>query len=610
MPPLRLNYSCILAFCDWSRYNSSTTNFVCVGAGKAYDEHAFVDLEVAGALSQDVCRAVSTPGGEQGASCVDVAAGKVALRPGFGLSSRAATLLLSAEGAAAPMATILGRRRRLAAKLLRVAVYQCPHAEACHNGSCTAGFGGPLCATCANGYGRAGLAGACHLCSIDSSDTLVVVALLLFALCIFGLAVFFFLRAGDAAQDDVNALDRETADASFAAGFVGVLSSVPFQASAKTLVSNIQILCDFEYAFGMPFPDAMRELVRLLKFLALDFFAGIDLRCGFGSYTFVSKLVLNLLTPCVLLVLVYAMGQLVSQLAGADGNPRAVVAAKMFRVASFIVFIFYPRVSQTIFQGIGCTQLDDGEWWLTVDYQIKCSADGWSPMLVPCALLTLAIPIGIPVGMLFVLMRRKAEIQTSLTPERERFGFIVGEYNVRYFYWECLELLRKVTLVGFVCFLERGSASQLVFATLWTLSFLIAAALARPVVVAWANNLKLGADFAIVLTLFITVVLKLDLRNEAISDSGYGVVLVIVNVCVPLGLLAYYCVPEMLSLTTPGEKARTRQIFELLDTDGKGIVTRDQVLQLLQCTHGIQSGEAVVTEEELDCLFASVAVAI
>ena len=138
------------------------------------------------------------------------------------------------------------------------------------------------------------------------------------------------------------------------------------------------------------------------------------------------------------------------------------------------------------------------------------------------------------------------------------------------------------------------------------LGFLVASALARPGVVAWANNLKLGADLAIVVTLVVTIVLKLDLRSDVLSASGYGTALVFVNVGVPLGLLAYYCVPPLMGRSTLGDTSRTRQIFELLDVDGVGAVTREQVQQLLQATHGIQAGDAV-TEDELDRSFASIA---
>ena len=101
------------------------------------------------------------------------------------------------------------------------------------------------------------------------------------------------------------------------------------------------------------------------------------------------------------------------------------------------------------------------------------------------------------------------------------------------------------------------------------------------------------------------IVLREDLRNEALSADGYGVALVLLNVGVPLGLLIYYCVPTLVDRSTLGDAGRARQVFELLDVDGVGFVTRDQVRQLLQATHGIQAGDAV-TEDELDRSFAPI----
>ena len=102
------------------------------------------------------------------------------------------------------------------------------------------------------------------------------------------------------------------------------------------------------------------------------------------------------------------------------------------------------------------------------------------------------------------------------------------------------------------------------------------------------------------------IVLKhADLRNEALSADGYGVALVLLNVGVPLGLLVYYCVPTLVDRSTLGDAGRARQVFELLDVDGVGFVTRDQVRQLLQATHGILAGDAV-TEDELDRSFTPI----
>ena len=152
----------------------------------------------------------------------------------------------------------------------------------------------------------------------------------------------------------------------------------------------------------------MRELVRLLKFAALDLFAGLDLRwapdglsvnpnnngirnlmlrmkvtrlnfttsasgsetrtwswrrfvcirhlkktlnrrtqdlrCVFGSYTYVGKLVANLLAPIALLLIVYGMGAVVATI---GKGQHALVSSKAFRMASFVVFLFCaPRLTQ------------------------------------------------------------------------------------------------------------------------------------------------------------------------------------------------------------------------------------------------------------------------
>ena len=142
------------------------------------------------------------------------------------------------------------------------------------------------------------------------------------------------------------------------------------------------------------------------------------------------------------------------------------------------------------------------------------------------------------------------------------------------YYWECLEMVRKVVLVGFVAFFRRGSASQLVFGTLsaprdfekahlarhtqrthlqrpaplpmstdhpaaggtgmqagmhappralklwprsiprWTLFFMVVVTKARPFAVDLADSLKSAIDCAVLITLILCIVLKLDLTHE------------------------------------------------------------------------------------------------
>ena len=91
----------------------------------------------------------------------------------------------------------------------------------------------------------------------------------------------------------------------------------------------------------------------------------------------------------------------------------------------------YPPVSQVIFEGIACTELDDGEWWLVVDPQTRCSENGVSPMQYQCVVALILIPIGVPVFMFCQLYRKRVEIMTEGSVARNQYGFLVQDYEMK-----------------------------------------------------------------------------------------------------------------------------------------------------------------------------------
>ena len=81
-----------------------------------------------------------------------------------------------------------------------------------------------------------------------------------------------------------------------------------------------------------------------------------DLRCALGSYTYGSKLVANLLAPIALLLVVYG----VRALRPTTPPIKTFMAAKAFRVASFVVFLF----CASALARIGPTQSSHVAIWL------------------------------------------------------------------------------------------------------------------------------------------------------------------------------------------------------------------------------------------------------
>jgi len=106
-------------------------------------------------------------------------------------------------------------------------------------------------------------------------------------------------------------------------------------------------------------------------------------------------------------------------------------------------------------------------------------------------------------------------------------------------------MLRKVMITGLLIFVKKGSVIQVVIAAFISFCFLIALARSFPYKDDLSNKFKLATECSLVLTLVLTILLKIDLSKEDISADMIGVVMLGLNVVVPginltLGLVKPY----------------------------------------------------------------------
>ena len=94
-----------------------------------------------------------------------------------------------------------------------------------------------------------------------------------------------------------------------------------------------------------------------------------------------------------------------------------------------------------------------------------------------------------------------------------------ADYKPTYYWWDCLEMLRKATLTGLLIFFRKGSLFQLVAAMTFCLGFLCTAAWLQPYASRTANLFKVGSEASLLVTLMLVVLLKIDLEKEDISES-------------------------------------------------------------------------------------------
>ena len=106
------------------------------------------------------------------------------------------------------------------------------------------------------------------------------------------------------------------------------------------------------------------------------------------------------------------------------------------------------------------------------------------------------------------------------------------------YFWDTLEMSRKVVMTGMLMFVSKGSLVQVVVGIVISVAFLMMVAYLEPYASPAANLFKLGAEAALVLTLIIVVLLKIDLSREGFEDPDWwaailGSILVMANTLLP-----------------------------------------------------------------------------
>jgi hypothetical protein len=129
-----------------------------------------------------------------------------------------------------------------------------------------------------------------------------------------------------------------------------------------------------------------------------------------------------------------------------------------------LVFILYPGFTNLIFAGFRCRSLGNGESVLAVDYNIDCNSPEYASIFLVCSVLVVVWPLGLPVLLFYTMWKEKEDIHEQDRETLQKFNFCLGDYDREHWYWEVVELGRKLMLSGVIGLFNRGSVLQTVAA--------------------------------------------------------------------------------------------------------------------------------------------------
>ena len=192
-----------------------------------------------------------------------------------------------------------------------------------------------------------------------------------------------------------------------------------------------------------------------------------------------------------------------------------------------LLFLFYPIVTNTAFEAFSCYTFDQGDnltrAFLVVDVSIECTTT-WGgsayneehAQLTYIAYAAVAIyPIGLLLlnGALLYCARKSIQQGKSTTLTRAT-RFLHREYEPGVFYWELVEMFRRLLLVGIMVLVLRGQLTQLVISTVFCLMYLLIQMQAQPYRDSADDYLANACSFSMSIIFLCCIMFKISTLTE------------------------------------------------------------------------------------------------
>ena len=398
---------------------------------------------------------------------------------------------------------------------------------------CLGNHTGRMCAPCSAGFFLKASDDSCVSCTVPETSAASVLSVVLSGL----------LLTGGAAALWRNRTRIRRAKAEFSTNL-------------KIMLGLMQVLVLLKDTLNLVFPPEPQEMLSMAAVFTADFQGLVNLECSGWSWEgrwAMSVFGLPLLGSLGVLV------QYLLRLRKRDDIAQATQGA--VESAFLCVMVLYPRVSTVVLSALRCRELGPELSVLDADYTVACDHGLQGLAWV----MAFAWPVGIPIGLLGLLWRQwrvsreqwvESELQLTDAAESENeggasdetepeppsmadfnakrirgtYGFCTKDFRPAAFFWEPLDMIRKLALSGLLQFVDRGTAFQVFCGCVLAFGSCAAQIKVAPYAEPASNVLKALVEaqiFVAFLISFILRVLPAIRSSEPVSAVAYGWVLVV-----------------------------------------------------------------------------------
>lgn len=465
---------------------------------------------------------------------------------------------------------------------------KCPMHASCLGGidsRCSSGYTGALCAVCSSGYVRS--FDRCLKCGDP-----VMVALEIFGyIALFALVCLIVFLTEKVSYDEngANACKRTLADI--------------FLSSLKILIGFYQIVITiFQAVSDIHWPNDLRRASRILEFIQFQVFRFPSLRCinpewridSINEFWF--TLIVTVSIPVLVAIYfviksIYIHAQQLND--SMASRKKRICGINCTKVIALFLFITFPLTSSKIVQvlPVNCASFCTAQHrttcihtvsYLRSDFSIDCHEMIKNRTTLIVAYCSLTVTLGLPI-VLWILLKfyvasnrcqRQEDLITVNGNESDdqylmpihgyddnyallndpaladipvlasALKFAYENYEARCWYWEVIEMVRKLIMTNSAVLFLHRSKTGLASIIIASMFFIVMHAKFKPMKSTFENGAQLLSLFGVTLTLSIGAVLKSEeteqsnIIDKKRSSQALGIVLVVINSLVFVVIIA------------------------------------------------------------------------
>ncbi|GMH45554.1 hypothetical protein BSKO_13511 [Bryopsis sp. KO-2023] len=335
---------------------------------------------------------------------------------------------------------------------------------------CRTGYEGPLCGSCASGYGRV-RAFECQECLSKLKTIFLMTAMVFWMVIIVGFIIRNALKAGTPVKARANS-EREGGNLENSpAIYLGVN---PATENAKILINFVQVT-SIALVINVEWREEVRQVLQI-EDLASGFSTNesiISFDCSLaesGVPVSIRRTIMAMLLPFAMMLfpISIALRSYFDKARSRTFNRRALVS---FLVVAYVFYTGTTRRALRILHGVSLDSGDSksvyafakGRFWAD-DTSVGYFEGGHTYLVLFLGLpVLLFYSIGFPTYLFYVLRGNKEKLNDESFARS--YGFLYRAYSNKFVYWEIIVMARKALLVGVVVFAyELGGNLQSVLA--------------------------------------------------------------------------------------------------------------------------------------------------